>query len=116
MNKITIKKKYYFPRINDFFYQLKGARVFSKIYLRLVYHQERIKEEYISRRKFKTIYGHYEFMLVPFGLSNFPSIFMFLMIGVFREYLDNFVIVFLDDILIHSKSQEEHEKHLRMLL
>jgi hypothetical protein len=84
--------------------------------MRSVYHQERIKEEYISKRKFKTIYGHYEFMLVPFGLSNFPSIFMFLMIGVFREYLDKFVIVFLDDILIHSKSQEEHEKHLRMLL
>jgi hypothetical protein len=100
LNKVTIKKKYPFPRIDDLFDQLKGARIFSKIDLRSGYHQVRIKEEDINKTTFRTRYGHYEFM----------------MNGVFREYLDKFVIVFLDDILIYSKSEEEHEKHLRMVL
>jgi hypothetical protein len=88
------------PRIDDLFDQLKGARIFSKIDLRLGYHQVRIREENISKITFRTRYGHYEFMVVPFGLSNSPIVFMCLMNGVFREYLDKFVIVFLDDIII----------------
>jgi hypothetical protein len=104
------------PRIDDLFDQLKGARIFSKIDLRSGYHQVRIKEEDINKTMFRTIYGNYEFTLVLFGLSNSPAIFMCLMNGVFREYLDKFVIVFLDDILIYSKKKEEHEKHLRMVL
>jgi hypothetical protein len=116
LNKVTIKNKYHFPRIDDLFDQLKGARIFSKIELRSEYHQVRIKEEDINKTTFMTRYGHYEFTIVPFGLSNAPIVFMCLMNGVFKEYLDKFVIVFLDDILIYSKSEEEHEKHLRMVL
>jgi hypothetical protein len=116
LNKVTIKNKYPLPRIDDLFDQLKGARIFSKIDLRSGYHQVRIKEEDINKTTFRTRYGHYEFTVVPFGLSNAPTIFMCLMNGVFREYLDKFVIVFLDDILVYSKSEEEHEKHLRMVL
>jgi hypothetical protein len=115
LNKVTIKNKYHLPRIDDFFDQLKGARIFSKFDLRFFYHQVRIKEEDISNTTFITRYGNYEFTVVSFGLSNAPSIFMFLMNGVFREYLDKFVILFLDDILIYSKSKEEHEKHLRIM-
>jgi hypothetical protein len=115
LTKVTIKNKDHFPRIDDLFDQLKGARIFSKIALRFSYHQVRIKEEDISKTTFRTRYGHYEFMVVPFGLSNTSTFFMCLMNGVFREYLDKFVIVFLDDILIYSKSEKEHEKHLRMV-
>jgi hypothetical protein len=95
---------------------LKDAKIFSKIYLRSGYHQVRIKEEDISKTAFRKRYGHYEFTLVPFGLSNAPTIFMCLMTGVFQEYLDKFLIFFLDDILVYSKSEEEHEHHLRMVL
>jgi hypothetical protein len=116
LKKVTIKKKYPLLRIDDLFDHLKGARIFSKIDLRSGYHQVRIKEEYISKTKFKTRYMHYELMVFPFGLSNSPIVFMFLMNGVFKEYLDKFVIVFLDDILIYSKIGEEHEKKLRMVL
>jgi hypothetical protein len=116
LNKVTIKNKYHFPRIDDLFDQLKSERIFSKIELRSRYHQVMIKEEYINKTTFKTRYGHYEFTVVPFGLSNVPTIFMCLMNGFFREYLDKFFIVFLDDILIYYKSEEEHEKHLRMVL
>jgi hypothetical protein len=105
LNKVTIKNKYPFPRIDDLFDQLKGARIFLKIELRSGYHQVRIKEEDINKTTFITRYGHYEFTVVSFGLSNAPTIFMCLMNGVFREYLDKFVIVFLDDILIYSKSE-----------
>jgi hypothetical protein len=104
------------PRIDDLFDQLKDAKIFSKIDLRSGYHQVRINDEDISKTAFRTRYGHYEFTVVPFGLSNTPAIFMCLMNCVFRDYLDKFVIVFLDDILVYSKSEEEHEKHLRMVL
>jgi hypothetical protein len=104
------------PRIDDVFYQLKGARIFSNIDLRSSYHQLRIKEQDINKTTFRTGYGHYEFTVVPFGLSNAPTIFTCLMNGVFEEYLDKFVIVFLDYILVYSKSEEEHKQHLRMVL
>ena len=101
--------------LDDLFDQLKDAKIFSKIDLRLGYHKVRIKEEDINKTAFRTRYGHYEFTVVPFGLSNAPTVFMCLMNGVFREYLDKFVIVFLDEILIYSKSEEENVKHLRMV-
>jgi hypothetical protein len=116
LNKVTIKNKYHLSRIDDLFDQLKGVRIFSKIDLRSSNHQVRIKEENISNTTIRTRYGHYEFMVVSFGLSNAPAGFMCLMNGVFREFLDKFVIVFLDDILIYSKSEEELEQHLRMVL
>jgi hypothetical protein len=115
LNNVTIKNKYPLTIIDDLFDQHKGAIIFSNIDLRLGYHQVRIKEEYIIKKTFRTRYGHYEFTIVPFGLSNSPTIFMCLMNGVFREYLDKFVIVFLDDIPVYSKSEEEHEKHLVMV-
>jgi hypothetical protein len=116
LNKVTIKNKYPFLRNDDIFDQLKVARIFSKIDLRSSYHQVRIKDEDISKTKFRTRYGHYEFKIVPFRLSNAPIVFMCLMNGVFKEYLDRFVIVFFDDILIYSKTEEEHQKHLRMVI
>jgi hypothetical protein len=116
LNKVTVKNKYPLPRIDDLFDQLKGAKIFLKIGLRSRYHQVRIKDEDISKTTFRTRYGHYEFTVVPFGLSNAPVAFMCLMNSVFREYLDKIVIVFLDDILVYSKSEEEHEQHLRMVL
>jgi hypothetical protein len=116
LNKVTVKKKYPLPRIDDLFDQLKEAKVFSKIDLRSGYHQLRIKDEDISKTAFRTRYGHYEFTVVPFGLSNAPAVFMCLMNGVFINYPDKFVIVFLDDILVYSKTEEEHEQHLRMVL
>jgi hypothetical protein len=116
LNKVIVKNKYPLPRIDDFFDQLKDAKIFSKIDLKSGYHRVRIKEEYISKTTFRTRYGHYEFTVVPFGLSNAPVVFMCLMNGVFQEYLEKSVIVFLDDILVYSKSEEEHEHHLRMVL
>jgi hypothetical protein len=116
LNKVTVKNKYPLPRIDDLFDQLKDVKVFSKIDLRSGYHQVRIKDEDISKTAFRTRYGHYEFNVVPFGLSNAPYVFMCLMNGVFRNYLDKFIIVFLDDILVYSKIEEEHEQHLKMVL
>jgi hypothetical protein len=116
LNKVTIKNKYPLPRIDDFLDQLKDVKIFSKIDLRSGYHQVRIKDEDINKTTFRTRYGHYEFIVVSFGLSNTPAIFMCLMNGIFRDYLDKFVIVFLDDILVYFKSEEEHEQHLRMVL
>jgi hypothetical protein len=112
LNKSTIKNKYHIPRIDDLFDHLRRAKIFSKIELRSGYHQVRIKEEYIHKTSFRTRYGHCEFVVVPFGLSNEPTIFMCLMNGIFRNYLYKFVIVFLDDILVYSKSEEENEHHL----
>jgi hypothetical protein len=116
LNKVTIKNKYPLPRIDDLFGQLKDVNIFSKIDLRSRYHQVRIKEEDISKTACRTRYGHYEFTMVPFGLSNAPAVFMFLMNGVFREYLEKFFIVFLDDILVYSNLEEECEHHFRMVL
>jgi hypothetical protein len=104
LNKVTVKNKYPLPRIDDLFNQLKGAKIFSKIDVRSRYHEVRIKDEDIRKTAFRTRYGHYEFTVVSFGLSNAPIVFMCLMNGVFRNYLDKFVIVFLDDILVYSKS------------
>jgi hypothetical protein len=116
LNKYTIENKYPLPRIDDLFDQIRGENIFSKIDLRAENHQVRIREEDIHKTTFRTKYGHYEFVVVPFGLTNAPTVFMFLMNGIFRNYLDEFVIVFLDDILIYSKSEEEHENHLRLVL
>jgi hypothetical protein len=116
LNKITVKNKYPLPRIDDLFDQLKDVKIFSKIDLRSGYNQMRINDEEISKTTFRTRYGHYEFIVVSFGLTNAPVVFMCLMNGVFRDYLDKFVIVSLDDILVYSKTEEEHEQHLRMVL
>ncbi|KAL4018033.1 hypothetical protein IC575_021620 [Cucumis melo] len=116
LNKVTVKNRYPLPRIDDLFDQLQGATVFSKIDLRSGYHQLRIKDGDVPKTAFRSRYGHYEFILMSFGLTNAPAVFMDLMNRVFREFLDTFVIVFIDDILIYSKTEAEHEEHLRIVL
>ena len=96
-------------RIEDLFDQLKGAGVFSKIYLQSGYYQLRVKDVNVPKRAFITRYGHYEFLVMPFGLTNAPAAFMDLMTRVFRTYLDQFVMVFIDDILVYSRDEKEHE-------
>nr|GEU83123.1 hypothetical protein [Tanacetum cinerariifolium] len=116
LNKLTIKNRYPLPRIDDFFNQLQGACYFSKIDLRSRYHQLRVREKDISKTAFRTRYGHFEFIVMPFGLANASTMFMDLMNRVCKPYLDKFVILFIDDILIYSKSEEEHEVHLKTIL
>jgi hypothetical protein len=116
LNKVTIKNKYPLPRIDDLFDQLHGACVFSKIDLRSRYHQLKIRECDIPKTAFISRYGLYECTVMSFGLTNAPAYFMYLMNKVFIEYLDKFVVVFIDDILVYSRSEEEHEEHLRLAL
>ncbi|GJX65758.1 putative reverse transcriptase domain-containing protein [Tanacetum coccineum] len=116
LNKLTIKNHYPLPRIDDLFDQLQGSSVYSKINLRSGYHQLRVREKDIPITTFRTRYGHYEFQVMPFGLTNAPAIFMDSMNRVCKSFLDKFVIVFIDDILIYSKNNEEHKEHLRIIL
>ncbi|KAK9098545.1 hypothetical protein Syun_025590 [Stephania yunnanensis] len=116
LDKVTVKNKYPLPRIDDLFDQLTGAQWFSKIDLRSGYHQLRIRAEDSEKTAFRTRYGHYQFTIMPFGLTNAPTVFMDLMHRVLREYLDRFVIVFIDDILIYSTTREDHGEHLRIIL
>ncbi|GJV19264.1 reverse transcriptase domain-containing protein [Tanacetum coccineum] len=116
LNKLTVKNRYPLPRIDDLFDQLQGSSVYSKIDLRSGYHQLRVREEDISKTAFRTRYGHYKFQVMPFGLTNAPAVFMDLMNRVCKPYLDKFIIVFIDDILIYSKNKQEHEEHLKIIL
>jgi hypothetical protein len=116
LNDVTIKNKYQLPCIEDLFDQMRGARVFSKIDLRSCYHQMKIRTSNIPKTAFSTRYGLYEFTVMSFGLTNAPAYFMNLMNKVFMEYLDRFVVVFIDDILIYSKNDSDHEEHMRMVL
>ena len=116
INKVTVKNKYPFSRIEDLFDQLKGVGVFSKIDMRSGYYQLRVKEVDVPKTAFRTRYGHYEFLVMPFGLTNAPIIFMDLMNRVFRPYVDQFVVVFIDDFLVYSKDAQEHEQHLKIVL
>ena len=113
---MTVKTKYPFPKIDDLFYQLKGASVFSKIDLRSGYHQLRIKDADVNKTTFRTRYGHYKFLVMPFGLTNAPASFVDLMNRVFRPYVDWFFMVLIDGILVYSKDQEDHDTYLWVVL
>nr|GEY48739.1 putative reverse transcriptase domain-containing protein [Tanacetum cinerariifolium] len=116
LNKLTVKNRYPLPRIDDLFDQLQGSSVYSKIDLRSGYHQLRVREEDIPKTAFRTRYGHYGFQVMPFGLTNAPTVFMDLINWVCKPFLDKFVIVFIDDILIYSRDEKEHEEHLKAIL
>jgi hypothetical protein len=116
LNEVTVKNKYTLLRIEDLFDQLRGTSMFSKIDLRSGYHQLRIRSLDILKTTFITKYGLYEFMVMSFGLTNAPAYFMYLMNNVFMDYLDKFIVVFIDDILIYSQNEQEHEEHLRKVL
>ena len=116
LNKVTIKNKYPLPRIDDLMDQLQGATVFSKINLQSGYHQIRVRDEDIPKTAFQTRYGHYEYTVMSFGLTNAPVVFVDYMNRIFRPYLDKFVVVFIDDILVYSKTEKEHAEHSRLVL
>ncbi|KAL4326034.1 hypothetical protein GQ457_11G028600 [Hibiscus cannabinus] len=116
LNKMTVKNKYPLPCIDDLFDQLRGATVFSKIDLRSGYYQLKVREHDVLTTAFRMRYEHYEFLVMPFGLTNAPAAFMDLMNRVFHEYLDQFVVVFIDDILVYSRTEEDHDRHLRLVL
>ena len=116
LNAVTIKNKYPLPRIDILFDQLAGAKVFSKIDLRSGYHQIKIRHQDIPKTVFSTRYGLFEYLVMSFGLTNAPAYFMYLMNSVFMPELDKFIVVFIDDILIYSKNEEEHAKHLHIVL
>ena len=116
INKVTVNNKYPLLRIKYLFDQLKGAGIFSKIDLRSGYYQLSVKEVDVSKTAFRTRYGHYEFLVMPFELTNAPVAFMDLMNRVFRPYVDQFVVVLIDDILLYFKDEQEHEQHLKMVL
>jgi hypothetical protein len=116
LNDVIVKNKYLLPRIEDLFDQMRGAKVFSKIDLRSGYHQMKIRSSDITKTAFSTRYGLYEFTVMSFGLTNAPAYFMNLMNKVFMEYLDRFVVVFIDDILIYSRNESDHEQHPRLVL
>nr|GFB19275.1 putative reverse transcriptase domain-containing protein [Tanacetum cinerariifolium] len=116
LNKLTIKNRYPLPRIDDLFDQLQGSSVYSKIDMRSGYHQLRVREEDVPKTTFRTRYGRFEFQVIPFGLTNAPAVFMDLINQVCKPYLDKFMIVFIDDILIYSKDEKEHEEHLKAII
>ncbi|GJS40233.1 putative reverse transcriptase domain-containing protein [Tanacetum coccineum] len=116
LNKLTVKNRYPLPRIDDLFDQLQGSSVYSKIDLRSGYHKLRVRDEDIPKTAFRMRYGHYEFQVMPFGLTNAPAVFVDLMNRVCKPYLDKFMIVFIDDILIYNRNKEEHANHLRIIL
>lgn len=116
INRTTIKNKYPLPRIDDFFDQLRASKWFSKINLRSGYHKMRVRDEDVPKTVFRTRYGHFEFVAIPFGLTNALAVFMDLMNRVFKSYLDRFVIVFIDDILVYSASKEDHREYWRIVL
>jgi hypothetical protein len=116
LNIVTVKNKYPLPRIDLLFDQLIGAQIFLRIDLRSGYHQIKICEEDIPKTTFSTRYGLYEYLVMSFGLTNAPTHFMYLMNSVFMEEMDKFVVLFIDDILVFSKSRKEHEEHLRIVL
>nr|GFA63811.1 putative reverse transcriptase domain-containing protein [Tanacetum cinerariifolium] len=116
LNKLTVKNRYLLPRIDDLFDQLQGSGIYLKIDLRSGYHQLRVRDEDIPKTAFRTRHGHYEFQVIPFGLTNTPTVFINLMNRVCKPYLDKFIIVFIDDILIYSRNKEEHANHLRIIL
>ena len=116
MNAVTIKNRYPLPRIKDLFDQLKGAKFFSKIDLRSGYYQLKIRPQDTPKTAFISRYGLYEFLVMSFGLTNAPADFMNLMNKIFMEEIDKFIVVFIDDIVIYFRSEEEHEQHLRVVL